>query len=109
MAISSGVYVYYIHYHYTQYFIKVKLTRCYVTVTNIHRKGCKKRETFSIPILIEWEEHLWEVEQMEELILRLVFGGDCQVGYIVQLDEIGWKEIVVGLLKEHKISISKNG
>jgi hypothetical protein len=46
---------------------------------------------------------------MEELILRLVFGGDCQVGYIVQLDEIGWKEIVVGLLKEHKISIPKNG
>jgi hypothetical protein len=59
--------------------------------------------------LNEWEEQLWEAGQMEELILGLVFGGDCQVGYIVQLDEIGWKEVVVGLLKEHKISISRNG
>jgi hypothetical protein len=66
-------------------------------------------ETLSIPILNEWEEHLWEVGQIENLILGLVTGGDCQVGYIIKLDEIGWKEVVVGLLKERKISISSDG
>ena len=43
---------------------------------------------------------------MENLILGLITGGDCQVGYIVQLGEIGWKEVVVRLLKERKISLS---
>ena len=64
--------------------------------------------TISIPILNEWEEHLWEIGQIENLILELVTGGDCQAGYIIQLDETSWKEVVVRLLKERKISIFGN-
>jgi hypothetical protein len=71
-----------------------------------HLLTSRLSETLSIPILNEWEEHLWEVGQIENLILGLVTGGDCQVGYIVQLDETGWKEVVVRLLKERKIRLS---
>jgi hypothetical protein len=65
-------------------------------------------ETLSIPILNEWEKHLWEIGQIENLILGLVTGGDCQAGYIVQMDENGWKEVVVRLLKERKIRLSSD-
>lgn len=74
-----------------------------------HLLTSRLSETLSIPILNEWEEHLWEIGQIEKLILGLVTDGDCQVGYTVQLDENGWKEVVIRLLKEHKISISRNG
>jgi hypothetical protein len=63
-------------------------------------------EALPIPILDEWHEFLWGAGQLENLIVRLVTGGDCQVGYIVQLDETGWKEVITRLLKEHKIRIS---
>lgn len=71
-----------------------------------HLLTSRLSETLSIPILSEWEEQLWEAGQIENLILRLVTGGDCQVGYIVQLDETGWKEVVIRLLKERKIRLS---
>ena len=71
-----------------------------------HLLTSRLSETLSIPILNEWEEQLWEVGQIENLIISLVTGGDCQVGYIVQLDEIGWKEVVIRLLKERKIRLS---
>jgi hypothetical protein len=62
-------------------------------------------ETLSIPILNDWKEYLWEAGQIENLILELANGGDCQVGYIIQLNEIGWKEVVICLLKEQKINL----
>jgi hypothetical protein len=73
-----------------------------------HLLTSRLSETLSIPILNQWEEHLWEVGQIENLILGLVTGGDCEVGYIFQLDEIGWKEVVIRLLKERKICLSSD-
>jgi hypothetical protein len=75
-------------------------------IQHTHMLTSRLSETLSIPILSEWEEQLWEAGQIENLILGLVTGGDCQVGYIVQLDETGWKEVVVRLLKERKIRLS---
>lgn len=63
-------------------------------------------ETLPIPILDEWNESLWEVAQMENLIVGLLTGGDCQEGYLVQLTETVWKEVITRLLKERKICIS---
>jgi hypothetical protein len=71
-----------------------------------HLLTSRLSETLSTPILSEWEEQLWEAGQIENLILGLVTGGDCQVGYIVQLDETGWKEVVIRLLKDRKIRLS---
>lgn len=63
-------------------------------------------EALPIPILDEWHESLWEFARTANLIAELLTGGDCQAGFVIQLDENGWKEVVVRLLKERKISIS---
>jgi hypothetical protein len=63
-------------------------------------------EALPIPILDEWYESLWESGQRERLIVGLDTGGDCQSGYMVQLTETSWKEVVVRLLKERKICLS---
>ena len=65
-------------------------------------------ETLPFPILDEWREFLWEVAQMENLIVGLETGGDCQSGHQVKLTETVWKEVLTGLLKERKIQISGN-
>jgi hypothetical protein len=62
-------------------------------------------EALPFPILGEWHDSLWEFAQMKNLIAELPTGGDCQVGFVIQLDENGWKEVVVGLLKERKIHL----
>ena len=62
-------------------------------------------ETLPIPVLDEWNESLWEVAQMENLIVGLETGGDCQEGYLVQLTETVWKEVITRLLKERRIRI----
>jgi hypothetical protein len=64
-------------------------------------------ETLSIPILDDWHESIWEAGQMENLIIGLETGGDCQKGYIIQLGEIEWKEVVIKLLKGQRIQIPK--
>lgn len=38
--------------------------------------------------------------------MLLPMGGDWQVGYILQLEEISLKEVVLRLLKERTISLS---
>ncbi|GAP10012.1 hypothetical protein BECAL_01166 [Bellilinea caldifistulae] len=63
-------------------------------------------ETLPIPILDEWHESLWEARQRENLIVGLETGGDCQEGYLVQLTETIWKEVITRLLMERKIRIS---
>ena len=63
-------------------------------------------ETLPIPILDEWHASLWESGQMESLIVGLETGGDCQEGYLIQLSETVWKEVITRLLKERKIRIS---
>jgi len=65
-------------------------------------------ETLPIPILDDWNDPLWDVGQKENLIVGLETSGDCQAGYIIQLVEIGWKEVVIRLLKERKIWISSD-
>ncbi|OGO62761.1 MAG: hypothetical protein A2Z45_10930 [Chloroflexi bacterium RBG_19FT_COMBO_55_16] len=62
-------------------------------------------ETLPIPVLDEWNESLWEVAQMENLIVGLETGGDCQEEYLVQLTETVWKEVITRLLKERRIRI----
>lgn len=63
-------------------------------------------ETLPIPILDEWHTSLWVAGQGENLIVGLESGGDCQEGYLVQLAETLWKEVIARLLKERKIRIS---
>lgn len=63
-------------------------------------------ETLPIPILDEWHESLWESGQRENLIVGLETDGDCQEGYLVQLTERVWKEVITRLLKERRIRIS---
>jgi hypothetical protein len=63
-------------------------------------------ETLPIPILGEWHESLWEAGQVENLIVGLETGGDCQEGYLVQLTETVWKEVITRLLKERRLRIS---
>jgi hypothetical protein len=65
-------------------------------------------ETLPIPILDEWHESLWKSGQKEDLIVGLETGGDCQEGYLVQLNETVWKEVITRLLNERKIYISVN-
>lgn len=62
-------------------------------------------EGLLIPILDEWHDFLWEAGPRENLIVELETGGDCNEGYMVQLIEAKWKEVVIGLLKEQKIRI----
>jgi hypothetical protein len=38
-------------------------------------------------------------------IAGLETGGDCQEGYLVQLSETGWKEVVIRLLGQSNIHI----
>lgn len=63
-------------------------------------------ETLPIPILDGWHESLWEAGQRENLIVGLETGGDCQEGFLVQLTETVWKEVITRLLRERKIRIS---
>jgi hypothetical protein len=63
-------------------------------------------EALPIPLLDDWSESLWEAGQRENLIVGLETGGDCQVGYLIQLTETLWKEVITRLLKERKIRIS---
>ncbi len=63
-------------------------------------------ETLPISILDELHESLWEVAQIENLIVGLLTSGDCQEGCLVQLTETLWKEVITKLLKERKICIS---
>jgi hypothetical protein len=63
-------------------------------------------ETLPIPILNEWHGDLWNAAQLENFIVELEIGGDCQEGYQVQVTETVWKEVITRLIKEHKIRIS---
>jgi len=65
-------------------------------------------ETLPIPVLDGWDEALWEAGQTENLIVGLETGGDCQEGYLVQLPETLWKEVITRLLKDSKIRISSD-
>jgi hypothetical protein len=65
-------------------------------------------ETLPIPILDEWHDFLWEAGQREILIVGLKTCGDCLDGYLVQLTEKVWKEVITRLFKERKIRISSN-
>jgi hypothetical protein len=62
-------------------------------------------ETLPIPILDEWREYIWEAGRTNNLVVDLKTRGDCQEGYFVQLNETGWKEVVIGLLEKNKIKI----
>lgn len=63
-------------------------------------------EALPIPILDKWNASLWEAGQQENLIVGLETGGDCQEGYLVQLTETKWKEVIIRLMKERRIRIS---
>lgn len=63
-------------------------------------------EALPFPFLDGWYEALWEAGQRENLIVGLETGGDCQEGYLVQLTETIWKEVITRLLMERKIRIS---
>ena len=63
-------------------------------------------ESLPIPILGDWHESLWKMTKTEKLIVDMLTGGDCQVGFVIQLNENSWKEVVVRLLEERKIRIS---
>jgi hypothetical protein len=63
-------------------------------------------EALPIPILDEWNAPLWEAARNKELVIDLQTRGDCQEGYVVQLGENAWKEVVIGLMKGQKIHIS---
>ena len=65
-------------------------------------------KTLPIPVLDEWNESLWGVAQMENLIVGLETGGDSQEGYLVLLIETVWNEVITRLLKERKIQISRD-
>ncbi len=65
-------------------------------------------EALPIPILDEWHESLWEAGQREALIVGLGVGGECQEGYLVQLTETAWKEVITRLLEERKIRLSSD-
>jgi hypothetical protein len=71
-----------------------------------HKITSRLSETLPIPILDAWNEFLWEAGWIESLIVELETGGDCQEGYLVQLTEIAWKEVITRLLKDRKIRVS---
>jgi hypothetical protein len=43
---------------------------------------------------------------MENLIVGLLNGGDCQQGYQVELAETVWKEVITRLFTERRIGIT---
>jgi hypothetical protein len=63
-------------------------------------------ETLPIPVLDDWNRQLWEAARSKDLVVDLQTCGDCQEGYVVQLSEMTWKEVVIGLMNERKIVIS---
>lgn len=63
-------------------------------------------EALPIPILDEWNAPLWKAARNKELVVDLQTCGDCQEGYVVQLSEMTWKEVVIRLMNERKIGIS---
>jgi hypothetical protein len=65
-------------------------------------------EALLIPILDEWNAPLWQAGQQENLIVGLGTNGDCQVGYLVQLTEAVWRDVIARLLTERRIHISGN-
>ena len=65
-------------------------------------------ETLPIPILDDWHKSLCEVAHVENLIVGLLTGGDCQDGYLVQLTDTAWKGLITRLLQERRIRISNN-
>jgi hypothetical protein len=70
-----------------------------------HMLAVRLAETLPIPILDEWNTSLWEVARKKELVVRMETCGDCQEGYIVQLSENAWKEVVIGLIRANKIGM----
>jgi len=65
-------------------------------------------ETLPFPILDEWYESLWEAAQTKKLIIELETQGECQEGYLLQLTETSWKEVVIRLLQQSRILIPGN-
>jgi hypothetical protein len=63
-------------------------------------------EALPIPVLDDWDRLLWESARSDDLVVVLQTCGDCQDGYLVQLTETKWKEVVIRLLKGRKIQIS---
>ena len=63
-------------------------------------------EALPIPVLDDWNRQLWEIARNKELVVQMANCGDCQEGYVVHLGENAWKEVVIGLMKGQKISIS---
>ena len=63
-------------------------------------------EALTIPVLDSWQNSFWEAGQSEGLIGKLVVGGDCHEGYWIQVSDVGWKEVIITLVKEEKILIS---
>jgi hypothetical protein len=63
-------------------------------------------EALPIPVLDDWNRQLWEAARRMDLAVDLQTCGDCQEGYVVQLGENAWKEVVIGLMNERKIGIS---
>lgn len=63
-------------------------------------------EALPIPVLDEWNRQLWKAARSQNLVADLQTCGDCQEGYIVQLSEMIWKEVVIGSMNERKIVIS---
>lgn len=62
-------------------------------------------EALPFPILDGWYSPLWEAGQRDNLVVGLTTSGDCQAGYLIQLEENRWKEVMVRLLKERRIHI----
>jgi hypothetical protein len=63
-------------------------------------------EALPFPVLDDWNRQIWETAQRKGLVVDLQTCGDCQEGYVVQLGENAWKEVVIGLMKGQKIHIS---
>ena len=62
-------------------------------------------EALPIPILDEWDSSLWAAARNKELMVELHTCGDCQEGYVVQLGENAWKDVVIGLIRTNKIGM----
>jgi hypothetical protein len=62
-------------------------------------------ETLTIPVLDDWNRQLWEAARSNELVVRMETCGDCQEGFVVQLGENAWKEVVIGLIRTNKIGL----
>jgi hypothetical protein len=62
-------------------------------------------ETLPIPILDRWAITLWEAGMESDLIDEVVACGDCRSGYLVHVNESGWKEVIKTLVEQGEISI----